>query len=204
MKVLVTGHGEMPDAVKAARRLVPHGKVVVLTTKADDPEFATMREDAKLERVQVEIHAVEAMDLDKCLAAAKKVLDSHARDEVRIHVAGGPNLLTNALLLAAFERGIDAFYCHEHGVSHLPIAVTVKVEDRFTEYEREVLLAMPSEGDITVPDLARRGPSTQGMKGALRKLRERGLVHATHETARLTPVGLYYQGHFRRARREPA
>lgn len=191
MNVLISGHGADRDAVDAARRAVRYDVLVLLTSDAGD--LHALRENEELAGVRVEVRPVDEHDLAACLAAACAAIDAHARDEVRLHVAGGPNLLSDALLLAAFQKGVDAFYCHARGTTWLPVAAKVRLEDRFSEHERAVLLALPADGEVALDAI----PGAAGtVKGVLLRLRAQGLVRADHRRAGLTAAGAYWRGHW--------
>lgn len=192
VKVLVTGYGADREAVDAARRTVPYDRLVLLA--AGDVDVAELREMEGLAGVEVDVRPVDVHDMAGALASACAILDAHARDDVRVHVAGGPNAVANALLLAAFQKGVDAFYCHARGTTSLPVAAQVRLEDRFTATERAVLCALPAEGEVQVAALDVLPATT--VKDVLLRLRKQGLVRATHLAASLTPTGAYYRAHF--------
>lgn len=197
MNVLVTGHGHDRDVVDASRRAVRYDVLVLLTTRPGD--LADLRANEELAGVRVEVREVDGHDMTACLAAACAAIDAHARDEVRVHVAGGPNLVANALLLAAFQKGVDAFYCHAREgeawkTTSLPVAAKVALVDRFTATERAVLLALPATGETPLAALDVLPLPT--VKDVLLRLRSRGLVTADHLRAALTPTGAYYRAHF--------
>lgn len=196
MNVLVSGHGADRDAVNAARRTVPYGRLVLLSARPDDEELARLTEMEALANVQVDVRAVDSADLMACLAAGRAVVEEHARDEVRVHVAGGPNVLTSALMLAAFQKGVEAFFCHPRGVSRLPVARSVDLAERFTDVERAVLVALPHAADARVADVAAGAHAPQTVKAALLRLRRAGLVRSGGDVVALTDAGRYYRAHF--------
>lgn len=195
MSVLISGHGTDRDAMDAARRITSYRTLVLLTPSPGAEELAAILENESLAGASVELVGVDAADLHACLREARAAITRHARTDVRVHVAGGPNLLTSALLLAAFHEGREAFYCHPHGVSRLPVALDVKLEDRLTPAEQKVLLAL--EATPTRLDTLSADISAAALKGTLLRLRRARLVDATHEIARLTPAGAYYRDHLR-------
>lgn len=201
MDVLVSGHGEDRGALDAARRLVPYHRLVLFTSGNDAKEVDALRENESLANVRVDVVRVDAGDFLACLEAGRAAMKAGPKDRVRVHVAGGPNLLTSALLLAAFLEGREAFYCHARGVSWLPVAVEVRVEDRFQPADRSVLQTLPPKGESEVTTLSVEGLTPFATKGALLRLRALGLVRADHQKASLTPTGRYYREHFVRPSR---
>lgn len=199
MKVLLSGHGEDRAALDAARRAVAHRQLILFSSRPHAPDLAVLRESEDLAGVKVEVHAVDAADLMGCLQSASKVLEREARSDVRVHVAGGPNLVTSALLLAAFKHGREAFYCHARGMATLPVAFESKLEDKISATDRNVLITLPPRGgEIALEALRPPNVEPGAVKGALLRLRKAGLVHANQEIASLTQTGRYYREQFAR------
>ncbi len=195
--VLVSGHGADPDAFNGARRAARHTTLAILTTTPDATDLVELRAHEALANVAIEIHGVDAADFAGALETADAVLDSYARDDVRVHVAGGPNLVTSALLLAAFRRGMEAFYCHARGISRLPIARHVDLSERFSQTDRAVLLALDPNFDTPMATIiSATGLGAMAVKSSILRLRREGLLRATHESAALTATGAYYRNHF--------
>ncbi len=196
MSVLLSGHGADEDALAAARRLTPYSRLVLVSSAPRSPEAREIVELERLAGVAVELRGVDADDFLSCLATARGAIDDYRREDLRVHVAGGPNLVASALLLAAFQRGVPAFFCHPRGVCDLPVAVAIEVDDRFGPAERAVLVALPPEGEAAVAAIEPPGVSPAAVKGALLRLRAKGLVRANAARAALTSVGAYYREHF--------
>jgi hypothetical protein len=196
-QVLVTGHGADAFAVNKARRTVPYRTLVLVTADARAGDLTALKETEALMNVDVRVEPVDAADFMSVLETANRILDAHAPDVVKVHVAGGPNLVTNALLLAAFQKGVEAFYCHPKGVSRLPVAKSVDLVERFNGTQRRVLAGIPAKGAMPLKDLIIvTGLAAATVKSALLRLRQQGLVDANHERAGLTSVGRYYRAHF--------
>lgn len=195
MKVLVSGHGEDRAALDAARRAVAHRRLILFTSKPESADLATMREVEHLAGVVVEVHAVDPTDLLACLRDATAVLEREAQNEVHVHVAGGPNLVTSALLLAAFQRGSDAFFCHPKGISRLPVIFQAQLTERFNEADRALLGAIPEDEPAEVMALASPELPITTVRASLLRLRKIGAVTADHQSASLTATGRYYREH---------
>lgn len=190
MSTLLSGHGADDDALAAARRRARYSRLVLLSSAPDDPALAELRENETLAGVDVQVVAVDPADLLACLRAANGVLLAGRAGGVRVHAGGGPNLVASALVLAAFERGVEAFWCHARGVTRFPVAAAVDLAERFSDDERRLLVAMPTRGTLDVEPLS--GPE----KRSLRALRDAGLVHADARRASLTATGRHYRAHF--------
>lgn len=195
MNVLVSGHGADRTSLDAARRLSVYQRLLLLSSDASSRDLDTLRENESLAGVSVEVVEVDGHDLLACLSSAKALLARHRHDRVTVHVAGGPNLLTSALLLAAFEEGREAFYCHARGVSRLPVATEVRLEDRLGPEERDVLLSLPETGATPLDAVEVPGRSPASVKAALLRLRKAGLVTTADAAVRLTSTGAHYRRH---------
>lgn len=188
MSVLLSGHGADRAALDAARRLAGYRRLVLLAPDPRAPDVRRLVENERLANVRVDVVRVDPGDFWSCYRAADRALAEHGR-AARVHVAGGANLLASALLLAAFHHGVDAFYCHARGVTSLPVALDVRLEDRFTPAEREVLRRLPRDGEAAVDALADAALAPAAAKGALLRLRAKGLVVADARRAALTATG---------------
>lgn len=198
MTVLLSGHGDDLDLVNAARRAVAYRTLVLLTPEPADEAIARMREVEALAKSEVRVRKVDARDMLGCLRTAVAEIEAARRPGVRVHIGGGPNLLTNALLLAAFQAGVEAFLCHAKGTTFLPVPQGVSFEEAFTVAERAVLLRLAPGRSSAVEDLADPHLGTSGVRTVLYRLRRRGLVEASPASARLTATGVYYRAHLER------
>lgn len=195
MRILVSGHGHERDPLDAARRSVPYDKLVLLTTKPDAKDLKAVKENEELAGITVQTHAVDEHDFTATLATANRVIDAEKRASIVVHVAGGPNLVTSALLLASFQRGVTAFFCHERGISHLPVIRSASFIERFDPTQRHVLLALSATVKKPHEELVPEGTSLSTVRGALRALKTNGLVEADAKIASLTATGEYYRTH---------
>lgn len=193
MKILLSGHGHERAPLDAARRSVPYDKLILLTTRPNAPDLQALRENEELAGITVDVHPVDAHDLLGTLAVANRALDTEKKATATIHVAGGPNLVTSALLLASFQRGVTAFFCHERGTSYLPVIRTATFHERFDEAQRHVLLTLNTKSGQKHEALVTPTTTLSNIRTALRALKSTGLVHADATTASLTPTGEYYR-----------
>lgn len=195
MRVLVSGHGYERPPLDAARRTVAYDRLILLTTRPDSKELATLNENESLAGIDVQAHAVDPDDYAATLAVANQVLEAEKGRAVTVHVAGGPNLVTSALLLASFQRGVTAFFCHERGVSQLPVIRSAAFIERFDETQRHILTALSPSFTTLHEELVPPGGTVGAVRTALRHLKTHGLVEADAKIASLTPTGEYYREH---------
>lgn len=194
MRILVSGHGEDRDALDTARRTEPYDKLILLSTRPDSRDLQNLIENERLAHVEVVILPVARGDLLGALSQAQRAFARGPSDSLVVHVAGGPNLITSALLLACFEHGVTAFYCHERGISRLPVIKRATFVDRFSEAEASVLRALLPGRRTSHEDLA-EGIGINSVRKALLRLHNLRLVDADAATASLTATGEYYHKH---------
>ena len=193
MNVLLTGHGQDRDAVDAARRAVPYDKIILLTTTPKANDLDSLRGNEELAGIRVALHTVDPDDMLGTLNTANRLIEAEKGNHVRVHVAGGPNLVTSALLLASFQQGTTAFFCHERGTSYLPVIRSATFPERFDESERHILLELPPNGSRSHEDVAPKGSTLSAARAAIRALRDAGLVQSDAHTVSLTHTGAYYR-----------
>lgn len=142
------------------------------------------------------MHDARGLDLRELVMTATAEFDRNRAGRVVVHVGGGPNYLSHALMLAAFDRGHEAFFCNPKGIARLPIATRVSIEDRFSPAEASVVRALRPVAASRLESLKVAGLSSSEIKGALLRLRDKDLVKADNLSARLTPLGRYYREQF--------
>lgn len=191
----MSGHGEDNVALDTARRTVPYDKLVLFTTKPESSDWRELVANEELANVSVEKIPVRRDDFLGTLAKATKLIAENSDASIHLHVAGGPNLVTSALLLASFEQGTTAFYCHERGVSWLPVIKRATFTDRFSKSEAHVLRTLRPGQRPTHEEIAGTALHVSTVRAALYRLQKQHLVEADAKTAELTPNGAHFRQH---------
>jgi len=112
------------------------------------------------------------------LESIRGTIRSAAADgSVRISASGGTKILTNAAILAAFQEGVEAWYCDPDPV-RLPVLQGVSLDAAFSSAERAIarVLHGPITHDRLVSAVASQGFARRTVLGALQSLAGKGLV----------------------------
>jgi len=121
---------------------------------------------------------VDPFDLTDALESIRGTIRRVVGDgPVRISASGGTKILTNAAILAAFQEGIEAWYCDPDPV-RLPVLRGVSLAAAFSPAEGAVAHALhgPIGHDHLVTAVAARGFARRTVLGAIRSLAAKGLV----------------------------
>jgi len=121
---------------------------------------------------------VDPFDLTDALESIRGTIRRAVGDgPVRISASGGTKILTNAAILAAFQEGIEAWYCDPDPV-RLPVLRGVSLAAAFSPAEGAVAHALhgPIGHDRLVTAVAARGFARRTVLGAIRSLAAKGLV----------------------------
>src|SRR5881409_1017573 len=157
-------------------RLLPYDRVVLVAGR-DTVRSAGFRRLRALEPT-LRIVRVDPFDLMGSLESIRGSIRSAAADgSVRISASGGTKILTNAAILAAFQEGVEAWYCDPDPV-RLPVLRGVRLAAAFSPAEGAIALALhgPSGYDRLVAAVAARGFARRTVLGAIRSLAAKGLV----------------------------
>src|SRR2546426_11264340 len=116
--------------VRPALRLMPYDRLIVVASRDTfrSPGFQ------RLKTLEPDLCAVgvKPFDLGASLASIRETIGRASRDgPVRISASGGPKTLTNAAILAAFQEGIEAWYCDPDPV-RLPVLRGIRLEEAFS------------------------------------------------------------------------
>ena len=165
--------------VLPALRLLPYDRLVLVAARA---AFASagFRRLAAIEP-SVEKVQVDAMDVLACLEAIRHAIRQASRDgPVRLSVGGGSKILSSAAILAAFQEGVETWYCDPEPI-RLPVLHGVRIVEAFAP--EEAILGRLVRGPMTLERLVlsatRRGLSRHVASRAVRSLVEKGLLDVT-------------------------
>jgi len=157
-------------------RLLPYDRLVLVAGR-DTVRSAGFRRLRALEPT-LRIVRVDPFDLMGSLESIRGTIRSAAADgSVRISASGGTKILTNAAILAAFQEGVEAWYCDPDPV-RLPVLQGVSLDAAFSSAERAIarVLHGPITHDRLVSAVASQGFARRTVLGALRSLAGKGLV----------------------------
>jgi len=194
MRVLVSTFGD-GDARKVldAMRAIPYDRLVLVGEPGADgsDDFAHLRQLESMAGQEVGYREVDATDFMGLVEAVSEVLrslgtDCPGKDTVILNISGGPKLLGDAALFAAFRWGIEAYHC-DGAVTRLPVITHATAEDRFTSAQIQ-FLGCVDDGHVFLDDImsALGATGRQPVERVMRELRKAGLVSASLSEGRIS------------------
>jgi len=175
-RTLIATMGFDERHVLPSLRLLPYDRLVLVAGR-DTVRSAGFRRLRALEPT-LRIVRVDPFDLMGSLESIRGTIRSAAADgSVRISASGGTKILTNAAILAAFQEGVEAWYCDPDPV-RLPVLQGVSLDAAFSSAERAIarVLHGPITHDRLVSAVASQGFARRTVLGALQSLAGKGLV----------------------------
>ena len=165
-------------------RLLPYDQLVLVAGR-DTVRSAGFRRIRALEP-DLEAIRVNPFDLAGCLDAMRQAIRAAAsRGPVRISATGGTKILTMAGIFAAFEEGVEAWYCDPEPI-RFPILRGVRLIEGFATAEQMLirLLRRRHRVDRLVSAVMARGIPRRSVLGAVRSLEKKGLITAELDAGR--------------------
>ena len=182
-------------------RLLPYDRLVLVAGR-ETLRSAGFRRLRVLEPA-LRIVRVDPFDLMGAFESIRATIRSAATDgSVRISASGGTKILTNAAILAAFQEGVEAWYCDPDPV-RLPVLQGVSLDEAFSPAERAVARALhgPIIHGRLVSAIAGQGFARRTVLGALQTLIKKGLVRFDRDAGvvwvRPSPRFALFRDHFR-------
>ncbi len=175
-RTLVATMGTDDRQVLPAMRLMPYDRLVLVAAE-EAFESAGFR---RLEAIEPLLHRVpvDPYDFLSCLEAVRQAVREASRDgPVRMSVGGGSKILSSAAILAAFQEGVEAWYCDPEPI-RLPVLRGIRLVEAFAREEQTLgrLVRGPVALDRLVRSAARHGLSRYLATRAVRSLTAKGLL----------------------------
>src|SRR3989449_1371376 len=146
---------------------------------------------------------VDPFDLTDALESIRATIHRATGDgSVRISASGGTKILTSAAILAAFQEGVEAWYCDPDPV-RLPVLRGVSFIAAFAPAEGAIALALhgPIRSDRLVPAVVAQGVARRTVLGAIRSLAAQGLGELGRGDGNVvvhpSPTVALFRDHFR-------
>lgn len=175
-RTLIATMGFDERHVLPALRLLPYDRLVLVAGR-DTFRSSGFR---RLRSLEPDLQAVRvnAFHFGDCLKTIQESVRLALRNgPVRISATGGTKILTMAAVLAAFQEGVDAWYCDPNPV-RLPVLRGVRLAAAFSGAEGSVIRllrrAMPLES--LVPTVIEYGFARRTVLAAIHALAGKGLV----------------------------
>ncbi len=150
---------------------------------------------------EMETVVVDVFDFMDCLKGVERAIDRFDRvgTEVIVNFSGGTKVLSDAALLASFQKGVSSCHCEEELIQ-MPVVKDLAVEERFTEMQRKVLVRV--NGKVENKELEQAlvddGNPLSSVQKAIRELKNMELLDVTLENKKIFVSGnesqLYFKG----------
>ena len=182
-------------------RLLPYDRLVLVAGR-ETVRSAGVRRLRALEPA-LRVVRVDPFNLMGALESIRGTIRAAATDgSVRISASGGTKILTNAAILAAFQEGVEAWYCDPDPV-RLPVLQGVNLDAAFSPAERAIARALHGAigQDRLVSAVVSQGFARRTVLGALQSLVGKGLVELGRDVGpvwvRPSPRFALFRDHFR-------
>jgi hypothetical protein len=186
--------------VLPALRLLPYERLIVVGGRDAfrAPAFRRLLAiEPDLQRIPV-----DPFDLQECMEAIERCVHVAQREgPVRISATGGTKILTMAAFLAAFQEGVEAWYCDGPPV-RLPVLRGARLADAFPAAEAAIIVHLRKAMSLEAlqANLAELGFARRTVMAAILSLGRKGLVQSSkragHEVVRPSPELASIRSHF--------
>jgi len=175
-RTLIATMGFDERRILPSLRLMPYDRLILVAGR-DTFRSAGFR---RLKVLEPELRTVrvDPFDLTDALESIREtVRRAAAEGPVRISASGGTKILTNAAILAAFQEGVETWYCDPEPV-RLPVLRGVRFGAAFSAAERAIARALhaPIRHDRLVAVIHDQGFARRTVLGAVRSLAAKGLI----------------------------
>ena len=200
-RTLIATMGFDERHVVPSLRLMPYDRLVLVAGRETFRSAGFRR--LKVLEPGLRIVRVDPFDLTDALESIRATIRRATGDgPVRISASGGTKILTSAAILAAFQEGVEAWYCDPDPV-RLPVLQGVSLVAAFSPAEGAISLALhgPIRSDRLVAAVAAQGFARRTVLGAIRSLVAKGLVELDRDdgtvVVRPSPRFALFRDHFR-------
>lgn len=185
-RTLIATMGFDERHVLPALRLLPYDRLVLVAggNTFHSPGFRTLR---SLEP-NAQVVRVDAFDFADCLETIQGIVRlAEKNGPVRMTVTGGTKILAMAAVLAAFQQGIEAWYCDPNPI-RLPVLRGVRFTASFPPAEVAVIRSLRREVSLDALVSAVMGSAfaRRTILGAIHSLAGAGLVELENREGRTT------------------
>ena len=200
-RTLIVTMGFDERHVLPSLRLLPYDRLVLVAGRETFRSAGFRR----LKVLEPGLHTVrvDPFDLTDTLESIRVTIRRATGDgSVRISASGGTKILTSAAILAAFQEGVEAWYCDPDPV-RLPVLRGVSLAAAFSSAEGAIAHALHGAigYDHLAAAVADRGFARRTVLGAIRSLAAKGLVELDRDdgtvVVRPSPRFALFRDHLR-------
>jgi hypothetical protein len=182
--ILITTFGFDDKKIQSAMRMLAYDKLVLVTGKdsIEKESYKRLHEVESSGSNEMETVVVDVFDFMDCLKGIEDVIDKYTKrgSKVIVNFSGGTKVLSDAALLASFQKGIKSYHC-EDVLIELPVIKNLPIQERLTDMQRKVLKKI--KGDIERREfeqmLVEEGNPLSSVQKAIRELKKMELLDVT-------------------------
>ncbi len=185
-RILITTFGFDDTKIQSAMRMLAYDRLVVVTGEDSlkKDSYKRLQEIESGGTAGMDTVVVNVFDFMDCLKKVREAIDKYSKTgaEVIVNFSGGTKVLSDAALLASFQKGVKAYHCEDQLIE-LPIIKGLTARERLTEMERKVILKM--EGKVERKEfeqmLVEEGNVISSVQKAIRGLKKMEFLDVTVE-----------------------
>lgn len=201
-RILITTFGFDDKKIQSAMRMLAYDKLVLVTgedsLKKDSYKRLQEIESGDLDGMETVV--ADVFDFMDCLKKVEEAIEKYSSKglEVIVNFSGGTKVLSDAALLASFQKGVKAYHCDDELIE-LPSIKGLSTEKRLTEMQMEVILKI--DGKIERREfehmLVEEGNALSSVQKAVRELKKMELLEVTLENENIYLSGNESQRYYR-------
>lgn len=185
-RILITTFGFDDRKIQSAMRMLAYDRLVVVTgedsLKKDSYERLKEIESGGPEEMETVV--ADVFDFMDCLEKIEEAIEKYSKTgaEVIVNFSGGTKVLSDAALLASFQKGVKVYHCDDE-VIELPTVKGLSTSERLTKMQRKVLMSI--EGKVENKEFEQKlvdeGNALSSVQKAIRELKKMELLDVTLE-----------------------
>jgi hypothetical protein len=201
-RVLITTFGFDDKKIQSAMRMLAYDKLVLVTgedsLKKDSYKRLQEIESGDLDAMETVV--ADVFDFTDCLKKVEGAIDRYSKKgvDVIVNFSGGTKVLSDAALLASFQKGVKAYHCDDELIE-LPTIKDLSIEKRLSEMQMKVILKI--DGKIERKELEQmlveEGNPLSSVQKAVRELKKMELLEVALEDGNIYLSGNESQRYYR-------
>jgi hypothetical protein len=185
-RILITTFGFDDKKVQSAMRMLAYDRLVVVTGEDSikKDSYKRLQELESSGPVGMDTVVADVFDFMDCLEKTVETIDKYKRTgtDVIVNFSGGTKVLSDAALLASFQKGVKAYHCDDE-IVELPTIEGLTAKERLTRMQRKVILRLKGkvERKEFEQKLVDEGHPISSVQKAIRELKQMEFLDVTVE-----------------------
>jgi hypothetical protein len=201
-RILITTFGFDDKKIQSAMRMLAYDKLVLVTGKdsVKKDSYRRLQEIESGDPGGMETVVADVFDFMDCLKKVEEAIDKYSGKgvEVIVNFSGGTKVLSDAALLASFQKGVKAYLCDDELIE-LPSIKGMSIGKRLTEMQIKVILRIDGKMERKEFEqmLVEEGNALSSVQKAIRELKKMELLDVTLEDGNIYLSGNESQRYYR-------